>query len=89
MPQEQPGERYSRSPESAASDPMAPEARIDINLATEGELLKVPGMTPTWARRILRFRPYRSKQDLLDSGVVSGEVYDRIRNYVIAHRDSK
>ena len=50
------------------------------------ELLKVPGMTRSWAGRIVRFRPYRTKQDLLDKGVVTSEVYDRIKDYVIAHR---
>ncbi len=44
-------------------------------------------MTRTWAQRIIRFRPYHSKQDLIDEGIVSGEVYGRIRDYVIAHRD--
>lgn len=61
--------------------------RIDVNHATAVELLKVPGMTHTWAERIVRYRPYRTKQDLLDQGVVTGEVYDRIKDYVIAHRD--
>jgi DNA uptake protein ComE-like DNA-binding protein len=61
--------------------------RIDINHATADELLKVPGMTPSWAGRIVRFRPYRAKTDLVEKGVVSGEVYDRIKDYVIAHRD--
>ena len=64
-----------------------PEARIDINHASADDLLKVPGMTPSWAGRIVRFRPYRTKQDLLDRGVVPSEVYDRIKDYVIAHRD--
>jgi DNA uptake protein ComE-like DNA-binding protein len=63
-----------------------PEIRIDINTATIDELLKVPGMTRTWAARIIRYRPYRAKSDLLDRGVVSSEVYDRIKNYIIAHR---
>lgn len=63
-----------------------PELRIDVNHATLDELLKVPGMTRSWASRILRFRPYRSKQDLLDEGVVPGDVYSRIRDYLIAHR---
>jgi DNA uptake protein ComE-like DNA-binding protein len=67
----------------------AAEERIDINHATAVELLKVPGMTSTWAERIVRFRPYRTKQDLLDQGVVTGEVYDRIKDYVIAHRDKR
>ena len=37
--------------------------------------------------RIVRFRPYRTKQDLLEHGVVTSQVYDRIKDYVIAHRD--
>jgi DNA uptake protein ComE-like DNA-binding protein len=52
-------------------------------------LLKVPGMTRSWAGRIVRFRPYRTKQDLIDQGVLNSEVYDRIKDYVIAHRDKQ
>jgi DNA uptake protein ComE-like DNA-binding protein len=63
--------------------------RVDINQATIEELLKVPGMTRTWAGRIIRFRPYRTKQDLLDQGVVSGEVYNRIKDCIIAHREKQ
>ena len=62
---------------------------MDINHASTAELMKVPGMTPTWAARIVRFRPYRTKQDLLDKGVVTSEVYDRIKDYVIAHREKQ
>jgi DNA uptake protein ComE-like DNA-binding protein len=60
--------------------------RVDINLASVDELLRIPGMTRSWAGRVVRFRPYRSKQDLLDKGIVSGEVYNRIKDYIIAHR---
>jgi DNA uptake protein ComE-like DNA-binding protein len=66
-----------------------PEARVDINHASSEELLKVPGMTQSWAGRIVRFRPYRTKQDLLDKGVVNSEVYDRIKEFVVAHRDKQ
>jgi DNA uptake protein ComE-like DNA-binding protein len=64
-----------------------PEVRTDVNHATLEELLKVPGMTRSWAGRIVRFRPYRTKQDLMDRGIVNGEVYNRIRDYIIAHRE--
>jgi DNA uptake protein ComE-like DNA-binding protein len=67
----------------------APEQRVDINHASMEELLKVPGLTRGWAVRIVRFRPYRSKQDLFDKGVVSSEVYDRIKDFVIAHREKQ
>jgi DNA uptake protein ComE-like DNA-binding protein len=66
-----------------------PKARTDINHATVNELLKVPGMTPSWAGRIVRFRPYITKADLLDRGIVTNQVYDRIKDYVIAHRDKQ
>jgi DNA uptake protein ComE-like DNA-binding protein len=87
--------RIASSAQAAPSPPSAPrtkpapppEARIDINHANLEELLKVPGMTPGWAGRILRFRPYRTKQDLLDHGVLPSDVYDRIKDYVIAHHD--
>lgn len=63
--------------------------RVDINHATLEELLKVPGMTKSWAGRIVRFRPYRTKQDLVEKGVVNGEVYNRIKDYIIAHREKQ
>lgn len=63
-----------------------PEMRVDVNHASVEELLKVPGMTRSWAERIVRFRPYRTKEDLTDLGVMPGAVYERIKNYIIAHR---
>lgn len=73
-------------PPAPKSD-VRPEDRVDLNHATVAQLMKVPGITRTWAQRIIRFRPYRSKQDLVDEGILPGEVYRRIRDYVIAHRD--
>jgi DNA uptake protein ComE-like DNA-binding protein len=75
-----------RASKTSATAP-SPETRTDINHATTDELLNVPGMTRSWAGRIVRFRPYRTKQDLVDRGVLSSEVYDRIKDYVIAHRE--
>ncbi len=72
-----------------SEDRVPPEQRVDVNHATLEELMKIPGMTRTWAQRIVRYRPYRTKQDLLDEGVVPGAVYARIRDYLIAHRSSQ
>ncbi len=65
------------------------EMQVDINHATVEELLKVPGITRSWAGRIVRYRPYRTKQDLLDRGIVNADVYNRIKNYIIAHREKQ
>ena len=64
----------------------APDERVDINAASLDQLMKVPGMTRTWAGRIVRYRPYRGKNDLVDRGIVSSQVYERIKDYIIAHR---
>ena len=66
-----------------------PEARVDINHATQDELMKVPGMTRSWAGRIIRFRPYRVKGDLMEMGVVPGDFFDRIKDYVIARHEKQ
>jgi DNA uptake protein ComE-like DNA-binding protein len=94
LAQAAPGKLPSAAPSD--SEPAAsglanpePEARVDINRASIDELMKVPGMTRSWAGRIVRFRPYRTKQDLLDRGVVTSTVYDRIKDAVVARRDKQ
>ncbi len=72
-----------------AKAPPPPEARVDLNHATFEELLTVPGITPSWAGRIIRFRPYRAKSDLMERGIVTNEVYVRIKDYIIAHREKE
>lgn len=73
-------------PKTSASAP-PPQQRVDINHSSMAQLLKVPGLTRGWAERVVRFRPYRTKQDLFDKGIVSGEVYDRIKDFIIAHHN--
>jgi DNA uptake protein ComE-like DNA-binding protein len=66
-----------------------PDGLVDVNVASVEELMRVPGMTKVWAARIVRFRPYRSKLDLLNEGVVTPEAYRRIRDGIVAHRAAK
>jgi DNA uptake protein ComE-like DNA-binding protein len=73
------------APTPPHSAPTAAE-RVDINHAGVAELEKVPGLTRSWAERIVRFRPYWTKQELLDRGVVTSQVYDRIKNFIVARR---
>lgn len=83
----------ARGPESASSvgtpAKISAQDRVDINHASLDELIAVPGMTHSWAERIIRFRPYHAKNDLVKRGVVSGEVYDRIKDAIVAHRDKQ
>jgi competence protein ComEA len=63
--------------------------RVDLNHATMDDLLKVQGLTRTWAERIVRFRPYRTRLDLLQEGILPPDVYSRIKDAVIVHREKK
>ena len=62
---------------------------VDINTASLDQLLKIPGLTRTWAARIIRYRPYRGKNELLDRGIVTAGVYARIKDRIIAHRQGR
>jgi competence protein ComEA len=83
------GSLAMRAQPSAKPQVPEPQDRVDINHATIDQLKRIPGMTDTWAARIVRFRPYRAKNDLLDRGIVSSEVYQRIKDYIVAHRDDR
>jgi DNA uptake protein ComE-like DNA-binding protein len=83
MPQTPVREAIAQSKAPSAED------RVDINRASLDQLLQVPGMTRPWAERIMRFRPYRTKLDLVQEGVMPLEVYKRFREFIIAHQDKK
>jgi competence protein ComEA len=83
------GDRDNTRAHKTSAQAPAAEARTDINHASMDKLLKVPGMTVIWAQRIVRFRPYRTKDDLLDKGILTSQAYDRIKDYIIAHKDAQ
>jgi DNA uptake protein ComE-like DNA-binding protein len=72
---------------ASAQTTIPPEDRIDINHASIEQLMKIPGITRVWAGRIVRFRPYRAKNDLINHGIIPGEIYSRIKGYIVAHRE--
>jgi DNA uptake protein ComE-like DNA-binding protein len=56
------------------------EQRVDLNSASESDLLKLPGISRQDARRIIEARPYRSKRDLVTKGVLSEQQYAKIED---------
>jgi DNA uptake protein ComE-like DNA-binding protein len=57
---------------------------LDLNSASESQLLDLPGINRPAARRIIAGRPYHDKHDLLDKNILSGETYQKIRDQVTA-----
>ncbi|HEV2616462.1 MAG TPA: helix-hairpin-helix domain-containing protein [Candidatus Acidoferrales bacterium] len=58
------------------------ERPLDLNSASETELMGLPGITRRDARRIIAGRPYRGKHDLVTRKIISSDEYSSIRNEI-------
>ncbi len=68
---------------------VADTAVLDLNSATAVELAALPGMGPAYARRVMEYRPYSAKNQLVTRGVLPQAAYERIKDRVVAHRPPK
>jgi len=57
-------------------------APLDLNSASEAELMELPGMTETAAKRIIRNRPYRDKQELVTRGLLSRSSFEKVQDQI-------
>ncbi|HEX9436439.1 MAG TPA: ComEA family DNA-binding protein [Candidatus Limnocylindria bacterium] len=61
------------------------EAKIDINRASEAELVSLPGVGPTTAAKIVRAReskPFARPEELQTRGLVTARIYADIKDLV-------
>ena len=61
----------------------AASAPIDLNRASLGKLEKLPGVTPSMARRIVDGRPYEEPHELVTRGILTERELDRILDRVV------
>ena len=63
------------------------EALLDLNSASRDELMKLKGVGDARADAIIKGRPYKGKNELLDRKIVPENVYNDIRDKIIAKQD--
>jgi DNA uptake protein ComE-like DNA-binding protein len=68
---------------SRRQKPGVPAGRLNINEASEQDLMRVLGVDAATAERIVEHRPYPSKLDLLGRMVVPEEVYREIKDRIV------
>ncbi len=59
---------------------------VDINSATAEELDKLPGVGPARAKAIIANRPYNGKDDLTNRKIIPANVYNGIKDKIIARQ---
>jgi DNA uptake protein ComE-like DNA-binding protein len=59
-------------------------ALVDINSASAADLDKLPGIGPSRADAIIKGRPYKGKDDLVNKKILPKGVYNGIKNKIIA-----
>jgi len=85
--------RPAAPPAAATTAPAAPAAQqaaktplIDINHASKEELDALPGIGAVRAEAIIKGRPYKGKDELLRKKVLPSNVYEGIKDRVVARQ---
>jgi DNA uptake protein ComE-like DNA-binding protein len=74
----------STSASAPASEDKSKMAQVNINTATEKELAALPKIGDVKAKAIIKGRPYKSKDQLVDKKILSQDAYDSIKDQIIA-----
>jgi competence protein ComEA len=69
---------------TAPAQPAAKQQLVDINSASAKDLAQLPGIGDARAAAIVKGRPYKGKDELVEKKIVPQTVYAQIKDQIIA-----
>ena len=79
--------KMAPAPKPATESKMAPAPKtdlLDINSATAEQLDALPGIGKAYSAAIIKGRPYKGKDELVQKSIVPQATYDKIKDKIIA-----
>ena len=83
-----PKKTEAAKPAAKAATPAPAAAPMDINSASEKELATLKGIGDVRAKAIVKGRPYKGKDELVQKKIIPQNVYDDIKEQIIAKQDT-
>lgn len=76
------------TPPPAATKPASPTPAtlLDINTAPKVDLEKLKGIGPARAEAIIKGRPFKSKDELVQKKIIPQNIYEGIKEQIIARQ---
>ena len=74
----------TESVKAPESKPAASTLRLNLNKASAAELMKLPGVDAATAKAIIKGRPYRSKDEVLQKRILKPEAYEELKGNLYA-----
>ena len=77
-------DKDSKSSAKPAATQSKADDKIDINHAKADQLMKLDSIGDARAKAIIKGRPYKGKDELVEKNIIPQAVYDKIKDSIIA-----